>query len=109
MISADFIRGYVDLLVLESLLDQPSYGYAISKRIEELSRGQYEMKETTLYSAVRRLEKTGAVTSFQGTHSQGRARTYYRLTEFGRRFYDEKCEEWRQTVALVGRFVRDPH
>lgn len=108
MISAEVIRGYVDLLVLEALLDEPSYGYAISKRIEEVAEGEYELKETTLYSALRRLEKQGVITSYKGAQSQGRARTYYELTPEGRAHYRERCLEWRKTVDLVRRFVRLP-
>ncbi|MDJ1370572.1 PadR family transcriptional regulator [Gulosibacter molinativorax] len=108
MISAEVIRGYVDLLVLEALLDEPSYGYAISKRIEEVSEGKYELKETTLYSALRRLEKQGVISSFKGTQSQGRARTYYELTQLGHAHYRERCLEWQETVDLVRRFVRLP-
>lgn len=108
MISAEVIRGYVDLLVLEALLDEPSYGYAISKRIEEVAEGQYELKETTLYSALRRLEKQGVISSFKGGQSQGRARTYYELTPEGYAHYRERCEEWQETVDLVRRFVRLP-
>lgn len=107
MISADVIRGYVDVLVLESLLDEPSYGYAISKRIEQLAQGEYELKETTLYSALRRLEKSGAIASFKGSETHGRARTYYRLTEAGVRTYRDKVDEWYRTVDLIRRFIRD--
>ncbi|KAB1643451.1 PadR family transcriptional regulator [Gulosibacter chungangensis] len=108
MISAEVIRGYVDLLVLEALLDEPSYGYAISKRIEQIAEGQYELKETTLYSALRRLEKQGAIASFKGSQSQGRARTYYELTPQGHTHYRDRCTEWQETVDLVRRFVRLP-
>lgn len=108
MISAEVIRGYVDLLVLEALLDEPSYGYAISKRIEQIAEGQYELKETTLYSALRRLEKQGVISSFKGSQSQGRARTYYELTPEGHAHYRDRCAEWQETVDLVRRFVRLP-
>ncbi|SJM56827.1 PadR family transcriptional regulator [Gulosibacter sp. 10] len=107
MISAEVIRGYVDLLVLEALLDEPSYGYAISRRIERIAEGEYELKETTLYSALRRLEKQGAIASYRGAQSQGRPRTYYRLTDSGRAHYRDRCREWQQTVDLVRRFVRE--
>lgn len=107
MISSDVIRGYVDVLVLDSVLDGPSYGYAISKRIEERSEGQYVIKETTLYSAMRRLEEAGALESFAGTETQGRPRTYYRITPAGHELYRTKCTEWHETVAVIGRFVRE--
>lgn len=107
MISADVIRGYVDVLVLEALLDEPSYGYAISKRIEQLAQGEYELKETTLYSALRRLEKNGHISSFKGSETHGRARTYYRLTDSGIANYRAKVDEWYRTVDLIRRFIRD--
>lgn len=106
MIGADLLRGTVDLLILDVLREAPSYGYAISKRIEEQSGGQYALRETTLYSAMRRLEKAGALESFEGAETQGRPRTYYRVTDIGARLYEEKCREWRTAVDVVGRFVR---
>lgn len=107
MISSDVIRGTIDLLVLDSLLDAPSYGYAVSKRIEDRAGGRYEIKETTLYSAMRRLEQAGMLESFKGDETQGRPRTYYRVTPEGARFYRERCDEWRTTVKVVSRFVRE--
>ncbi|MFD2758408.1 PadR family transcriptional regulator [Gulosibacter faecalis] len=110
MISADVIRGYVDVLVLEALLEEPSYGYAISRRIELLAQGEYELKETTLYSALRRLEKNELITSFKGGQTHGRARTYYRLTDAGVAHYRAKVDEWYRTVDLIRRFIHDlPH
>lgn len=106
MIGADLLRGTVDLLILDALLDEPSYGYAVSKRIEERSGGQYALRETTLYSAMRRLEKSGALESYEGLETQGRARTYYRVTDAGARLYEDKCREWRTAVDVVSRFVR---
>lgn len=106
MIGPDLLRGTVDLLILGVLRDGESYGYAVSKRIEERSGGQFSLRETTLYSAMRRLEKAGALESFEGAETQGRPRTYYRVTEAGDRLYDEKCREWRTAVDVVSRFVR---
>lgn len=107
MISSDLIRGTIDLLVLESVLDAPSYGYAISRRIEAKAGGLYVIRETTLYSAVRRLEQAGFLESFKGDQTQGRPRTYYRITPEGERCYREKSQEWRTTVEVVSRFVRE--
>ena len=66
MISSDVIRGYHDTMILCLLLDMPSYGYEISRKIRELSSEKYIIKETTLYSAFNRLEKNGYVESFYG-------------------------------------------
>ena len=106
MISSDVIRGYTDTMILYLLMDQPSYGYEISRQIRKLSDEKYVMKETTLYSAFGRLEKNGYITSFYGNETNGKRRTYYRITEKGRAYYREKCEEWQVTMEVVGKFIR---
>lgn len=107
MISSDVIRGYTDIMILFLLLDQPSYGYEISKQIRSRSEDKYVMKETTLYSAFSRLEKNGFIASFYGSETNGKRRTYYQITPKGREYYREKCEEWRMTMEVVGKFIAD--
>ncbi|MBQ3164489.1 MAG: helix-turn-helix transcriptional regulator [Lachnospiraceae bacterium] len=105
-ISSDVIRGYNDTIILYLLLDKPSYGYEISKQIKTLSEEKYVIKETTLYSAFTRMEKNGYVESFSDEDtSNGKRRTYYRITEAGRQYYAEKCEEWKLTKEVVERFI----
>lgn len=105
MIGSDVIRGYTDTMILYLLLNEPSYGYEVSKNIENLSEGAYKLKETTLYSAFGRLERNGYIESFPGNVTFGKPRTYYRITERGREYYREKRAEWEQTKKLVERFI----
>ncbi len=65
MISSDIIRGTIDIMILYLLWQQDSYGYALSKQINEVSKEKYTIKETTLYSAFARLEKDGYITSYR--------------------------------------------
>ena len=105
-ISSDIIRGYNDTMILYLLLNKPSYGYEISKQIKELSGEKYVIKETTLYSAFTRMEKHGYVESFSDQdNTAGKRRTYYRITELGRQYYREKCEEWMLTQEVVEKFI----
>jgi len=106
MISSDVIRGYTDTMILFLLLDQPSYGYEISKNIRALTDERYVMKETTLYSAFTRLEQNGFIESFFGTETNGKRRTYYRITPAGLAYYKEKIEEWDLTQEVVQKFIR---
>lgn len=106
MISSDVIRGYTDTMILFLLLDQPSYGYEISKNIRALTDERYVMKETTLYSAFTRLEQNGFIESFFGTETNGKRRTYYRITPAGLAYYKEKIEEWDLTQEVVQEFIR---
>ena len=88
-ISSDIIRGYNDTMILYLLLNKPSYGYEISKQIKELSG-----------------EKNGYVESFSDQdNTAGKRRTYYRITELGRQYYREKCEEWMLTQEVVEKFI----
>lgn len=106
-ISSDVIRGYNDTMILYLLLDEPSYGYEISKQIKILSEEKYVIKETTLYSAFTRMEKNGYIESFyDADSSNGKRRTYYRITDSGRQYYKEKCEEWLLTKDVVEKFIR---
>lgn len=106
MISSDVIRGYTDIIILYLLLDEPSYGYEISRRITDRSQGLYTMKETTLYSAFNRLEKNGYLRSFAGTETGGKTRTYYELTPQGHTHYKLKKEEWMVTKKVVDQFIK---
>ena len=104
-ISSDIIRGYNDTMILFLLKKEPSYGYELSKQIKNLSDGKYIIKETTLYSAFSRMEKNGYIESFVSESDAGKKRTYYRITEAGIQYYNEKCEEWQLTKEVVERFV----
>ncbi len=107
-ISSDVIRGYNDTMILYLLLDKPSYGYEISKQIKSMSEEKYVIKETTLYSAFTRMEKNGYIESFNDEDmSNGKKRTYYRITDAGRQYYQEKCIEWNLTKEVVEKFIEE--
>lgn len=100
-ISSDVLRGYNDTFILSILVKGDSYGYEISKEIREMTQGQYVMKETTLYSAFTRLKRKGYITSYPGSETQGRKRTYYKITPKGKGYLREKKEEWAVTKKVV--------
>lgn len=105
MISADAIRGNVDLIVLSLLRSTPSYAYELARSIGTVAGDDYTIKQTTLYSAVKRLEAAGLVTSYPGTSESGKPRTYYRITPEGLARLSQKVAEWRRTKAVVDRFT----
>ena len=107
MLSSDVLRGYTDTIILSLLLDEPNYGYEISRRIRTITNDKFVMKETTLYSAFNRLEKNGLISSFYGTETSGNRRTYYRLTDEGRGYYKAKTEECQTTKEIVEKFIRN--
>ena len=68
-VSSDLIRGHINTIILRALYDGDKYGYEIISEIERKSHGQYSLKQPSLYSALKRLEKDGYVTSY--THRVG--------------------------------------
>lgn len=107
MISSDVIRGYNDTIILYMLKQGDSYGYEISKKIEEQTQANYIIKETTLYSTFARLQKHEYITSYAGTETNGRKRTYYKITAKGIMYYKEKCMEWKLTKDVINRFIQE--
>ena len=108
MISGDILRGYNDIIVLGLLSEKDSYGYNLLQEITARSGHSYQMKETTLYSVLSRLEKNGMVRSYEGSETMGRKRTYFHITGDGFRYFQEKCEEWIETRELIDRFALRP-
>ena len=109
MISADAIRGYIDLIILSLLKRQPSYAYDLAKTITEVSDGEYTIKQTTLYSALKRLEAAGLTSSYASVSASGKPRTYYRLTDAGAAYLADKLAEWEATKTLIDRFAQGHH
>ena len=107
-ISSDVIRGYNDTIILFFLLKEPSYGYEISKQIRQISEDKYVIKETTLYSAFTRMEKNGYIESYSDEdNQQKKRRTYYRITDVGRKYYKEKCAVWNVTQEVISKFITE--
>lgn len=105
MISSDIIRGHTDTMILFILYHESNYGYEISKRIRDLSKNKYVMKETTLYSTLKRLEANGYLESFISDKTSGKTRTYYRLTDDGKEYYWQRLKEWELTKEVVDQFM----
>lgn len=107
MISSDVMRGFNSLILLSILMKEDSYGYQISNTIKEITDGKYIMKETTLYSAFNRLEKSALIQSYSSTETNGKPRTYYRITELGKKTYTDKVSEWLDTKNVMDRFIEE--
>lgn len=106
-LSADLLRGHTDTIVLSILLKGDSYGYEIYKTILEKTEGQYGLKEATLYSSYRRLEKEGFITAYWGDETQGARRKYYRITEKGKQQYKQNKLDWEFTQKVLNRLLEE--
>jgi PadR family transcriptional regulator PadR len=105
LISSDLIRGHIDTMILKLLLERDRYGYDITKSIYSDSEGDYELKEATMYSCLKRLEHDACVLSYWGDETQGGRRRYYRITEKGRKLYDTNKQNWELTKKIIEKLI----
>lgn len=103
---SDLIRGNIDAIILCALSDKDSYGYEILKGITQASHGEYEMKEPSLYTSLKRLEVQGFVESYWGDETRGARRKYYRITEEGTRELSEAIGRWAHVRRIIDRLLK---
>ena len=102
-IDKDLVAASATPLVLSILADGESYGYAIVKRVRELSSGELEFADGMLYPLLHRLHRLGYVTTEWRTPPEGRRRRYYAITEDGQAALTEHKRQW----LAVTRALRD--
>jgi DNA-binding PadR family transcriptional regulator len=93
-IDKDLMAASATPLVLGILADGESYGYAILKRVDELSGGRMQWTDGMLYPLLHRLERLGFVEASWGTSDVGRRRKHYAITPAGREALVERQEQW---------------
>jgi PadR family transcriptional regulator, regulatory protein PadR len=104
-ISADLLRGHTDTIILKLLIDGDKYGYEITKLIHTNSRGEYELKEATMYSSLKRLEGDSCITSYWGDETQGGRRKYYQITKKGKQLYSENKSNWEYAKRILNNLL----
>jgi len=100
-IPKDLVAASASPLVLTILAESDNYGYAIIKRVAELSRGDLEWTEGLLYPLLHRLERQGHIEGTWGSSETGRRRKYYGLTDAGRVALAEHKSQWRTVSAAL--------
>jgi PadR family transcriptional regulator PadR len=99
----DLVAASATPLVLGILAESESYGYAIIKRVGELSNGQVQWTDGMLYPVLHRLERHGLVASRWRSAESGRRRKYYRLTKEGRTQLEAERKRWQVVDATLNR------
>jgi PadR family transcriptional regulator PadR len=94
------LSGTVDLLILDVLAHEASYGYEITQQVLGRSSGYFQLTEGSLYPALHRLERQRLVSAYW-EEVDGRRRKYYRLTPAGRKELAAKREEWQEFARGV--------
>ena len=104
-LSSDLLRGHTDTIILKFLQEGDKYGYEITKLVSERSDGEYELKEATMYSSLKRLEQDGHITSYWGSETQGGRRKYYHITVSGQTQYENNKENWNFSKSILEKLL----
>ena len=100
------VQGTLDMLILKTLALEPMHGYGIGVRIEQISKGVFQVNAGSLFPAFRRLERDGLIKGeWRATENNRRAK-YYTLTPLGRTTLKRETRDWEAQTAAIARILR---
>ena len=97
----ELLQGTLDLLILRTLTRDAMHGWAVSHRIQEISRDALRVNQGSLYPALHRLEDNGLVRSAWGISELGRRAKFYEITAAGRRQLAREAATWRRFAEAI--------
>src|SRR5437773_10613744 len=101
------VQGTLDMLILKTLQLEAMHGYGIAMRIEQISKGVFQVNPGSLFSAFRRLERAGWLMSECRDTENNRRAKYYLLTAPGRKQLKGETREWAGPAAAIGRIAEE--
>ena len=104
---SDLIQGTLDLLILKTISLEPKHGWAIAKRIQQVSGDILQITQGSLYPALHRLEQQGWVKAQPGQTATGRDAKFYALTAAGRKQLAKELESWDRLSGAIYLVVRE--
>ena len=104
---SDLIQGTLDLLILKMVSLEPKHGWAIAKRIQQVSRDTLQVSQGSLYPALHRLEHQGWLKAQDAVTETGREARLYTLTAAGRKQLAKEVESWERLSTAIGLVVRE--
>ncbi len=102
----DLLQGTLDLLVLKALALGPLHGLGVSSRIEQITKGTFQVKPGSLFPALHRMEQAGWLTSSWGESDNNRRAKYYRLTKAGQRQLETETQDWQRISMAIGNALK---
>jgi PadR family transcriptional regulator len=102
----EFLKGTLDMLILKVVALGPIHGYAISQRIQQISRELFQVQQGSLYPALHRLEDRGWLRAEWRQSETGREAKFYALTQKGRKQLEAEVRNWEQVSAAVALILR---
>jgi PadR family transcriptional regulator, regulatory protein PadR len=103
--STDLIQGTLDMLILKTLALQPTHGYGLAARIEQVSKNVFRVNAGSLFVALQRLHRSGLIKGEWKATENGRRAKYYVLTEQGRKRLNSETQAWERQVAAIARIL----
>jgi len=97
----ELLQGTLDLLILRTLTREPMHGWAVSRRIQDISRNALRVNQGSLYPALHRLEDDGLITAEWGVSELGRRAKFYEISAAGRRQLARESAHWRRFADAV--------
>lgn len=104
-IRREWLKGYIDLIILSLLTVEDLYGYEMAKKMKERSEGLFRLKDGTLYPALKRLEQNQYISGYWLDSEGAARRKYYRITESGLEELARSQEEWKQLKKILELFL----
>jgi len=103
---SDLVQGTLELLILKTLSLEPKHGWAIGKRIQQVSKDALQVQQGSLYPALYRLERQGLIKAEWSATETGRKAKFYELTAAGRRRLDAELENWARLSGAINLIVQ---
>ncbi len=104
--SSDLIQGTLDLLILKTISVEPKHGWAIAKRIQQVSEDALQVTQGALYPALHRLEQQGWISAEWRATETGREAKFYRLTKAGAAQLKKELAQWERLSIGIGLVIR---
>jgi transcriptional regulator len=103
----ELLQGTLPLLILRTLATGPNHGFAIARRIQQISKAVLRIEQGSLYPALHRMELDGLIESYWGTTENNRKAKYYRLTKRGTRELASETERWNSIAAAIAAVLQE--
>jgi transcriptional regulator len=105
--SGELVQGTLPLLILRTLTSGPNHGFAIARRIQQVSKEVLRVEEGSLYPALHRLEVQGWIASDWRVTENNRTAKYYRLTRTGRTQLEREATRWNAIAEAIATVLRE--
>ena len=101
----DLVQGTLHMLILKTLALEPMHGYGIGVRLEQISRGVFQVNAGSLFPALRRLERDGLIVGEWRSSDNNRRAKYYKLTAEGRAHLRRETRDWEIQTSAIARIL----